>query len=65
MAQKESGALGEKLELVVRDGKTGELKRHIVVYNGKCFDLAAIYKNMSEYIDLLLRWYDASSKKRN
>jgi len=36
---RERGGLGERLELKLVDGRTGEVKRHLVVTNGVCVDL--------------------------
>lgn len=38
MAQ-DRGALGERLELQLVDGRTGEVKRHLVVVDGVCINL--------------------------
>lgn len=39
MAQADRGAFGERLELKLVDGKTGEVKRHLVVAGGVCVDM--------------------------
>lgn len=36
---RERAALGERLELRLVDGKTGEVKRHLVVAGGVCADM--------------------------
>lgn len=36
---RERGALGERLELKIIDGRTGEVKRHLVVADGVCTDV--------------------------
>lgn len=33
------GAFGERLELKLVDGRTGEVKRHLVVEGGVCYDM--------------------------
>lgn len=35
----ERGAMGERLELKLVDGRTGEVKRHLVVAGGVCVDM--------------------------
>lgn len=39
---KEHSSAGESLELVVRDGKTGEVKQHIVCINGFSIDITEL-----------------------
>jgi len=39
--QRERGGVGERLELKLVDGRTGKVKRHLVVDGGGCVDLAA------------------------
>jgi hypothetical protein len=36
---RERAALGERLELRLVDGRTGEVKRHLVVAGGVCVDV--------------------------
>ena len=35
----ERESLGESLDIVIKDGVTGKIKRHVAVKNGKCVDV--------------------------
>ena len=41
MSQADRGAFGERLELKLVDGRTGEVKRHLVVAGGVCVDMTS------------------------
>lgn len=38
----DGGGFGEQLVLKLVDGRTGEVKRHLVVSGGVCYDLSSV-----------------------
>lgn len=49
-----AGSIGEQVDLVVRDGKTGELKQHLAIVNGRSVDVTDLSKTLLEELDRLL-----------
>lgn len=52
---RDRGALGERLELQLVDGRTGRVKRHLVVMGGTCYDLDELSSLVLETQQLLNR----------
>jgi len=48
----DKGAMGEKLELVLIDGNTGQVKKHLVVAEGVCINLCE--ENINKQIEQIL-----------